>query len=78
MEGVSGVVVAVAIVGFSLGVEIGHQCVAIPLFGTMRVLETAGSNAVAGRKVANWVARVVSGLISCAGTTYLVAALRAP
>jgi hydrogenase/urease accessory protein HupE len=64
---------AVAIAAFSVGVELGHQVVVIPLFvGRRLLLGRADSRAQRDR----FVQRYGSAAISCAGMVYLVAALR--
>jgi hypothetical protein len=71
MEGMETAVVAAAIVAFSLGVEIGHQIVALPLFAAMK-----GSQRYWGTLAPQiWMSRVGSGAIGVAGAVYLVAAL---
>lgn len=77
MEGMSGTAALLAIAAFSFGVELGHQCVGLPLFGAMRAVEAHNRGAAVAEKFPGWLARAASGAISCAGATYLVAALRA-
>ena len=64
---------ALAILAFSLGVEIGHQVVVLPLFGALRLLRVSS-----GRKPWHdrFVQRYGSAGISFAGAIYFVAALR--
>ena len=71
MEGLPGVAVATAIVAFSLGVEIGHQAVVLPLFLGLRSLRA--KPALLARFP---VARYGSAAVCFAGMYYLVAALR--
>lgn len=70
MEGLPGLSIGVAIVAFSLGVELGHQLVVVPVFGLMKLARTA-------REPVPWRAlRYGSAAIGAAGMVYLVAALR--
>ena len=72
MEGMIGFAVGLAIVAFSLGVEIGHQMVVLPIFGTLKIVCRAAPQAahVPGR-----VLRFGSAVILVAGVFYLVVAL---
>ncbi len=74
LEAMSGLPVGAlvaALLGFSIGVELGHQVVALPLFGLFR-----GLRARARENFVFRARRVASGLVSAAGCWYLVAALR--
>jgi len=74
----AGAEVALAILGFSLGVEIGHQCVVLPLFGlttTVRAVAKRAHDAAASARVGGWLLRGGSAMISIAGIFYLVTAL---
>ena len=64
---------AIAIIGFSLGVEIGHQAVVLPLFGALRIIRGASEQRP---RYAQLVQRYGSAGISFAGAVYLAAALR--
>jgi len=76
MAGMKTVAVATAIAGFSIGVEAGHQLVALPVFGLLQ-LSRAYPGAGAGREIApRWITRTASSAICAAGLVYLVAALR--
>ena len=72
MEGMAGFAVGLAIVAFSLGVEIGHQMVVLPIFGTLKIVCRVAPQAahVPGR-----VLRFGSAVILVAGVFYLVVAL---
>jgi len=76
MNGMSGMAVGVAIAAFSLGVEIGHQMVVLPVFFGLRLARNLRADE-AGRE---WISRVAmrggSALICAAGIVYLVAALK--
>jgi len=71
MEGLPGLAVATAIVAFSLGVEIGHQAVVIPMFTGMKLL---GGDLASMRRFA--IQRYASAAVCFAGIYYLIAALR--
>ena len=71
MEGLPGLAIATAIVSFSIGVEIGHQAVALPLFFGMKALRKRP--AVTAPLA---VGRYASAAVCFAGMYYLVAALR--
>jgi hydrogenase/urease accessory protein HupE len=72
MEGMAGLAVGLAIVAFSLGVEIGHQVVVIPVFSLLKVLRWRRGE---GSRLAEHVFRYGSAAISLAGMFYLVVAL---
>ena len=71
MEGLPGLAIATAIVAFSVGVEIGHQVVALPLFFGLKALR---NNPAATPRFA--IRRYASAIVCFAGMYYLVAALR--
>lgn len=73
MAGLPGVAVATAIVAFSIGVELGHQVVVLPLFAVLRPLRQRATSRGAGVPLA---VRLASGVVSFAGMYYLVVALR--
>ena len=77
MSGMPGLAVALAIISFSLGVEIGHQCVVLPLFGlTKSVRAWSRSGARSGpSRAGEWLLRGGSAMIGVAGMFYLIAAL---
>ena len=76
MEGMSGVTIVTAIAAFSLGVEIGHQLVALPLFSVMKILRSASLRAPDPARLPRWAMRAGSSAICAAGLVYFVAALR--
>ncbi len=76
MEGMAGVAIITAIAAFSFGVEIGHQIVALPLFGVLKITRAYHSSAVDPEWIPRWATRVGSSAICAAGLVYLVAALR--
>lgn len=71
MEGLPGLAVATAIVAFSLGVEIGHQAVVIPMFIGMKSLR---GDLASMRRFA--IQRYASAAVCFAGIYYLIASLR--
>ena len=76
MEGMAGAAIVTAIAAFSLGVEIGHQLVALPLFGVLKILRTASRRAADPGRLPRWAMRAGSGVVCAAGVVYFVAALR--
>ena len=76
MEGMQTTAVATAIIAFSVGVELGHQIVALPLFAVMRLTRRAGESGPVPGPVHQWTLRLGSAAIFLAGAAYLVAALR--
>ncbi len=71
MEGLPGLAVATAIVAFSIGVEIGHQVVVLPLYFCLKSLRN--NPAVAARYP---IPRYASAAVCFAGMYYLAASLR--
>lgn len=76
MEGMERAAVVTAILAFSLGVEIGHQLVALPLFGTLQLSRAYARHAADPERIPRWIMRMGSSAICAAGLAYLVAALR--
>jgi hypothetical protein len=72
MEGMAGGAVGLAIVAFSLGVEIGHQMVVMPIFAALKV---ARRMAPTDAPLSARVLRYGSAGILVAGMFYLIAAL---
>ena len=78
MSGMPGLAVTLAILSFSLGVEIGHQCVVLPLFGLTKSVRTwsrSGAARMSPNRAGEWLLRGGSAMIGAAGMFYLVAAL---
>ena len=73
MEGMSGLAIGLAILAFSLGVELGHQVVVVPVFGVLSLLRSQRQST---GQTADYVSRYGSAAISMAGMVYLIAALR--
>ena len=71
MEGLPGLAVATAIVAFSIGVELGHQAVVLPLFFGLKPLRK--NPEIAARFP---IQRYASAAVCFAGMYYLTAALR--
>lgn len=76
MEGMAGATVALAIIAFSVGVEIGHQVVVLPLFCGLKLARAARASEHARESLGLLTRRWGSALISLAGAYYLVLALR--
>ena len=71
MEGLPSLGIWIALLAFSVGVEVGHQVVVLPLFGAL---------AVSRRKIEplshTKLLRIASVLIACCGGYYLIVAVR--
>ena len=76
MQGMSGSVVLVAIVAFSVGVEVAHQMVVIPLFVLLKIARATRSSVESKQRFSLAVQRYGSAVISLAGLFYLFVALR--
>src|SRR5262249_27352045 len=75
-QGMAGLAILIAIAAFSLGVELGHQMVVLPLFVGLKLAGATQPDAAGRERLALLAMRGGSVLISAAGTIYLVAALR--
>jgi hydrogenase/urease accessory protein HupE len=73
MEGMAGLAVGLAIVAFSLGVEIGHQMVVLPIFMALKITRDRLSRQSA--QIPGRVLRYGSAGICAAGLFYLFVAL---
>lgn len=73
MKGMAGLTIGLAIVAFSVGIEIGHQVVVLPVFAVLKVLRSRRGET---SRLAEHIFRYGSAAISLAGMFYLVAALR--
>jgi hydrogenase/urease accessory protein HupE len=73
MEGMAGLAVGLAILAFSLGVEIGHQMIVLPIFVALKTIRQTAPQAA---QIPGRVLRYGSAGIFVAGMFYLVAALR--
>lgn len=76
MDGLSGLTVGLAITAFSLGVEIGHQMVVLPVFFGLKFARSRPESELGRARLSLSLTRAGSLVISVAGTIYLVAALR--
>lgn len=77
MQGMATNSLVAAIVGFSAGVEAGHQLVVIPTFLALQVARHGWSRSPRHAERFLFLTRCGSGAISVAGAIYLFAALRA-
>ena len=75
MENLPGVAVTLAIAAFSIGVELGHQAVVLPLFFGMKWLRASRPDARARAQATVLTLRYGSVVISLAGIYYLAVAL---
>jgi len=76
MQDMGGWTVLVAIACFSLGVEIGHQMIVLPLFGGLKIARRTQSDMQSKEQLSIRAQRLGSAAISLAGLFYLVVALR--
>jgi hydrogenase/urease accessory protein HupE len=76
MAGLNGLAIGLAIGAFSLGVEIGHQMVVLPVFFGLRFARTTLANEEGRERLSLDMTRAGSLIISIFGTLYLMAALR--
>ncbi|HEX8310189.1 MAG TPA: HupE/UreJ family protein [Chthoniobacteraceae bacterium] len=75
MQGLPGLTVVLAITAFSVGVEIGHQAVVLPVFGLLQLSRAISTEPPMRERVARAMQQWGSGAIAGAGMFYLVAAL---
>jgi hydrogenase/urease accessory protein HupE len=76
MEGLPGVAVATAIAAFSVGVELGHQAVVLPIFTALKLWRPRDTSVTGKARLTHPALRLGSGAICLAGVVYFVAALR--
>jgi hydrogenase/urease accessory protein HupE len=76
MQGMSSKALVLAILGFSAGVEVGHQIVVLPTFCALKFARGWRRNHPAAEERALLISRWGSAAISLAGMVYLSAALR--
>ena len=76
MQGMNGSIVLLAIVAFSIGVEVAHQMVVIPLFACLKIARKTQSDEASKKRFSLVVQRFGSAAISLAGIFYLFVALR--
>ena len=75
-EGMSGIAIGLAIAAFSLGVELGHQMVVLPLFAGLKLARFTRTDVLGRERLSLAMLRGGSLLIALAGAVYLVAALK--
>src|SRR5437764_8328489 len=68
MEGMAGLTIGMAIVAFSLGIEIGHQIVVVPIFCALKIARTLCRGSI---RPTEYVLRYGSVAICLAGIFYL-------
>lgn len=76
MAGLPGTAITTAIVAFSVGVELGHQVVALPLFGLVMIFRQIDARTTEPGKLTPRSRQVGSALVSLAGIYYLFLSLR--
>jgi hypothetical protein len=77
MEGMQGTNLGQALTAFSLGVEVGHQVVVLPIFFGMAIIASCLRQPLTRERFTLAVLRYGSMIIALAGAFYLQAALRA-
>jgi hydrogenase/urease accessory protein HupE len=75
MQEMSGLTILLAILAFSLGVELGHQMIVIPLFGALKLARHTRQELPARDQVSLLAQQYGSVVICCAGMYYLVYAV---
>jgi hydrogenase/urease accessory protein HupE len=73
MREMSGSTIVLAIAAFSLGVELGHQVIVIPLFAGLELSRRMRREPAARERVSEFARRWGSAAICVAGTYYLIA-----
>jgi hydrogenase/urease accessory protein HupE len=76
MADLPAIAITTAIVAFSVGVELGHQVVALPLFGLVALFRRIDARTIKPGKLTPRTRQLGSALVSVAGVYYLVLALR--
>jgi hydrogenase/urease accessory protein HupE len=71
MQEMSGLTVVLAILAFSLGVELGHQMIVLPLFGALKLVRRTKREVAERDRVSRLALRYGSAVICCAGMSYL-------
>jgi hydrogenase/urease accessory protein HupE len=75
MQEMSGLTIVLAILAFSLGVELGHQMIVLPLFGALKLARRTRLELSERDRVSMLALRYGSAVICCAGMYYLVYAV---
>jgi hypothetical protein len=76
MQEMHGTTIFLAILGFSIGVELAHQMVVLPLFGGLKLLRHSRETELGRERLHFNVQRIGSAAISLMGALYLVEKLR--
>ncbi len=76
MQGLPGSAMISAIAAFSIGVELGHQAVVLPLFGALKLARSRQPAAITRESLGYRIRQAGSAAIGVAGMFYLIAALR--
>ncbi len=76
MQDLPGLPLGAALGGFSIGVELGHQIVVLPVFGALILIRKALADSQSRERFSLRVLRGGSAFIALAGIFYFVAALR--
>jgi hypothetical protein len=77
MSQMPGTALWTALISFSVGVEIGHQVVVIPLFGSLYVARNWKADRPRA-EVGRWILKLGSGAISMAGVYFFIQAFLRP
>lgn len=77
MEGMGGRTILLAILAFSVGVELGHQVIVLPVFGALHLARRAARDETARDRLSLGALRYGSTVICLAGLYYFVAAVSA-
>jgi hydrogenase/urease accessory protein HupE len=75
MQEMSGLTIVLAILAFSVGVELGHQMIVLPLFAALRLARATKREMLQRDRVSRLALRYGSAVICCAGMYYLVSAV---
>src|SRR5262249_52293371 len=76
IEGTAGIALLLAIAAFSLGVELGHHMIVMPLFFGLKLARASRADERRDEGLGLLTMRGGSVVISLAGAVYLIAALR--
>jgi hypothetical protein len=71
MQGLPGETIILAILGFSVGVEAGHQMVLLPLFGFLRAARTLRAETAGRDRLSIKLQRIGSAVVLAAGFYYV-------
>ena len=76
MQGLPGLPLRAALGGFSIGVELGHQIVVLPIFGALLLIRKALADSASRERFSMRVLRGGSAFIALAGMFYFFSAVR--